>query len=425
MKKLLILGTSVATKEIIEYAKKNGIYTIVTDDRDPEVSYAKKWADEYWMVNTSETEKLANLCVENGINGVICGLSEFNIEMMIRLTERLGLPCYTSDYSWHFSKDKDDFKKKCIEYSVPIAKDYYVSSELTDQELESIEYPVVVKPVDQNGNRGISYCYNKEELREAYTYALSMSKSDKIIIEKMLKGKEWYSYYAMADGEVRLLALNGMYSQPGELKNLYSLTTTVSDNVERFINEINPQIESLLKGLNCNEGIAWVQEMLDEDGNFYVIEMGYRLPGDMTFIQYEKLLNFDTIKWLVDYSLGEKHQASDLPVAQTKAYKRCGCSYNLWVADEGVLDHISGVEEVIAATGASYHSSTRQGDKMRKHGHVGTFAFVCDDCNEMCKIINTINDKVSVVLEDGRDVLIRYTDFEYIKSVYEKGLRGE
>lgn len=69
---------------------KNGIYTIVTDDRVPEVSYAKKWADEYWMVNSSETEKLANLCVENEINGVICGLSVFNIEMMIKLTERFG-----------------------------------------------------------------------------------------------------------------------------------------------------------------------------------------------------------------------------------------------------------------------------------------------------------------------------------------------
>lgn len=41
-----------------------------------------------------------------------------------------------------------------------------------------------------------------------------------------------------------------------------------------------------------------------------------------------------------------------------------------------MLDHISGAKEVIAVTGASYHSSTRQGDKM-KNGHIGTFASVC------------------------------------------------
>lgn len=81
-KKLLILGTSTATREIIDYAKEKQIYTVVSDDREPEISFAKKWADEYWMINTSETETLAKKCEEAHIDGVICGLSEFNIEMM-------------------------------------------------------------------------------------------------------------------------------------------------------------------------------------------------------------------------------------------------------------------------------------------------------------------------------------------------------
>lgn len=423
MKKLLILGSSTATKEIIEYAKKNNIYTIVTDDRTPEISYAKKWADEYWMINTSETETLVKKCLEHSINGVICGLSEYNIEMMIKLTSCLGLPCYTSEYSWHFSKDKFDFKKICIEENVPIAKDYYISPELKDEELDRIEFPVVVKPVDQNGNRGISYCNNKSELIEAYKYALSFSKSDKVIVEKMLKGKEWYSYYAIANGEVRLLALNGMYAEPGQLRNLYSLTTTVSDNVKRFVNEINPAIERLLKKIECKEGIAWVQEMLDDDGNFYVIEMGYRLPGDMTFIQYEKLLSFNTIEWLVDYSLGKKHTIDELPIAQEQAFEKCGCSYNIWVSKEGILKSINGIDDILQIDGVSYHSSVSVGDKIRKHGHIGTFVFVTENCDEMCTIIKRINNKVSVYLEDGNEVMIRYNDFDYIQDIYEKGLK--
>lgn len=422
MKKLLILGTSTGTREIIDYAKANGIYTIVTDDRDPQISYAKNWADEYWMINTSETEKLVEKCTQCGVNGVICGLSEFNIEMMIRLTDALGLPCYTSADSWHYSKDKDDFKKACRELGVPVAKDYFVSKALTEEEISAVQFPVVVKPIDQNGNRGISYCYNSQELVEAYNYALSFSKSDKIIIEKMLSGKEWYSYYAMAGGEVRLLALNGMYAQPGQLKNLYSLTTTVSDHVKRFVEEVNPKIEELLKKLGCNEGIAWVQEMLDDDNNFYIIEMGYRLPGDMTFIQYEQLLNFDTVAWLVDYALGKKHTLEALPAAQKEAFTKCGCSYNLWVSEEGVLKEITGIEEVLGIPGVSYHSSTRAGDSVRKYGHIGTFAFVTDDCLQMCDVIDQINRHVKVMDTNGRDLMIRYTDFEYITDIYKKGL---
>ena len=120
----------------------------------------------------------------------------------------------------------------------------------------------------------------------------------------MLHGREWYSYYAIAQGEIRQIALNAMEKQPGELKNLYSFTTTVTDNIEKFNREINPAIKKILKAVGCREGIAWVQVMLDADDKFYIIEMGYRLPGDMPFIVYPDIFGFDSIKWLTDYARG-------------------------------------------------------------------------------------------------------------------------
>jgi len=197
-----------------------------------------------------------------------------------------------------------------------------------------------------------------------------------------------------------------MYAQPGQLKNLYSLTTTVSDNVKRFVEEVNPKIEALLKHIGCNEGIAWVQEMLDDDNNVYIIEMGYRLPGDMTFIQYENLIGFDTVAWLVDYALGGKHNINDLPAPQKTSFVKCGCSYNLWVSAEGVLKEITGIEEILKVPGVSYHSNTNVGDFLRKHGHIGTFAFVTEDCKEMCHIIDKINRTVKVIDESGNDLMI-------------------
>lgn len=257
---------------------------------------------------------------------------------------------------------------------------------------------------------------------KAYEYARSVSKSDKIIVEKMLNGKEWYSYYALADGEIRLLALNGMYAQPGELKNLYSLTTTVSDNVKRFVEEINPKIEQMLKKIGCREGIAWVQEMLDDDDNFYIIEMGYRLPGDMTFIQYEKLLDFNTVAWMVDYALGKKHTPAELPADQRMAFVGCGCSYNIWVSKESTLKALTGLDKILKIPGVTYHSSTRIGDRLREHGHVGTFVFVTENCDKMCEIIEKINSYIRVIGEDDTDLMIRYTNFDYIKDIYAAGL---
>lgn len=424
MKKLLMLGTSYATREMIRYAKSQGVYTIVTDYLPPEQSVAKLVSDEYWMINTGDIDALERKCREEGVNAVACGISEFNLEMTMELCKRLELKAYCTPEAWHFSRDKDAFKKLCRELSAPIATDYYLSDALTEEELNSVVLPVVVKPIDLSGNRGISYCHTKEELVEAYRYARSMSKSDKIIVERMLHGEEWYSTYAIANGEISMLALNAMYAQPGEPKNCYTITTTASQYVEKYIEEINPKIIELLQKVGCTDGIAWVQVMLDEDGHFYIIEMGYRMDGEMMFIPYREVCNFDTIKWLVDTALGIEHTAEDLPLPQTKAFTACATGMELWTNKEGTIVEMNGFDEMAKVPGVFVETLKQVGDKALKYRPVGVITFATEDCEEMCRLIDMVNKTVSVINEHGEDVIIKYTDFDYLREVYKKGLAG-
>lgn len=423
--KLLMLGNSLGSKEMVEYAKSLGVYTIVTDPREPTKSTAKLVSDEYWMINTGDYDQLEKKCREEGVTAVICGVSEFCLEACMELCKRLGFPCYCTPEAWHFSRDKADFKALCKEIGAPLPEDYYLSEALPEEELNNVKFPVVVKPVDMSGNRGISYCYDKNELVNAYKYARSVSKSNKIVVERMLKGKEWYSYYAIAEGEIRMIALMGMYAQPGELKNLYSLTTTVTDKVELYSQEIEPKIKEVLRKVGCKEGIAWVQEMLDEDGHFYIIEMGYRLPGDMTYEQYPAMINFDSIKWLVDYALGNKHKKEDLPAEQTHAFKKCGCSYSLWTNKEGILASIEGLDELVSTGKYRYFSLNQIGDHFAMHRPLGVLVFTADTIDDYCSNIDEINRTLSMKDEEGDDVIIRYTDFGYLKKIYQDGLNGK
>ncbi len=422
MKKLLLLGTSYGTREMIKYAKSIGVHTIVTDNYPPEKSVAKLVADEYWQINSGDIDALEKKCIEEGINGVCCGLSEFNIEMVMKLCKRLGLKSYCTEEAWLYSRDKDIFKKLCRELDVPVAKDYFISSDLTKEELATVEYPVVVKPVDMNGNRGISYCYNEKELIEAYHYALSVSKSPKIIVERMLKGEEWYSTYALANGEISLLALNAMYSQPGEPKNCYTITSTVSEYVKKYIKEINPSIEKLLKKVGCTDGIAWVQAMLDADGHFYVIEMGYRVDGEMMFIPYREACGFDTVKWLVETALGIEHTKEDLPAPQTAAMKKCACAMELWTNKSGIIKEMHGFDQMAQIPGVFVETLKKVGDEIGKYRSAGVVTFTTENCDQMCELIQKVNDTVRVINENGEDVVIKYTNFDYLKRVYQSGL---
>ncbi len=425
MKKLLMLGTSYASCEMIRYAKSQGVYTIVTDPQTPDKSIAKLESDEYWMINTADVDALEKKCIEENVTAVCCGISEFNLEMTHELCRRLGLKSYCTPKAWRYSRDKDIFKKMCRELDIPIAKDYYLSEALTEEELDAIVLPVVVKPVDLSGNRGISYCHTKEEVVEAYKYARSVSKSDKIIVERMLHGDEWYSTYAIANGDISLLAVNAMYAQPGEPKNCYTITTTASKHIKQYINELNPAIERLLKAVGCTDGIAWVQAMLDEDGHFYIIEMGYRMDGEMMFIPYREVCNFDTIKWLVDTALGIEHTKEDLPEPQTEAFTKCACGMELWTNKSGTITKMIGFDEMNKVPGVFVETLKQIGDFAPIHRPVGVITFATENCEEMCKLIQKVNDTVQVCNEKGEDMVIKYTDFDFLKKVYREGLSGE
>lgn len=425
MKKLLMLGTSSISREMVEYAKSQGIYTIVTDPREPERSIAKLVADEYWMINTADVDTLEKKCREEGVTAVICGISEFCLEVCMELCKRLGFPCYCTPEAWHYSRDKDDFKKLCREVGAPVPTDYYLTDALTEKELATVKFPVVVKPVDMSSNRGVSYCHNKEELVKAWKYARSISKSSKMIVERMLVGDEWYSTYAFSNGEPRLLALNAMYAQPGEPKNCYTITTTATNHIEQYIKEINPYIEEVLRRVGCKEGYGWVQAMLDEDGHFYIIEMGYRLDGDMMFIPYKEMLGYDVIKELVDMACGKKSDLKALPQSQKHAFTKCGCGMELFTNKEGILTEIKGLDVMRNTPGVFVECLYQIGDTITKYHPLAHITFTTDTVEEFCKLIDKVNKEVAFYNEKGEDTVIKYTDFDFLKRVYKEGLEGK
>ena len=221
------------------------------------------------------------------------------------------------------------------------------------------------------------------------------------------------------------MSLNGMYSQPGEPKNCYTITTTVSDNVEKFIREINPKIEEVLREVGCREGFAWVQVMLDEDGKFYIIEMGYRLTGEMIFIPLTDLIGFNTIAWIVDYAMGEKHTPDQLPAPQTKAFKGCCCAMILWVNRGGTVKEVIGWDKIAKHPKIKVETLNGIGSHIDKYRLFGNVMFTTDNIDELCELIDLVNKEVKVINEEGEDMIIKYTDFDYLKDVYYRGLEGK
>ena len=410
MEKLLMLGTSKGSKELILEAKDRGYYTIVTDYLSPEESRAKCISDEYWMISTGDFDVLEQKCKDENITGIINGISTFNISATMELAKRLGKQCYATPEAWHYTIDKRMFKDLCIKHNVPVAKDFYISVNPTEEELNNIDYPVVVKAIDQSANRGMSYCFKPSEIRSACAAARSVSKSDTVVIEKMLHGHEYTAWYALAEGKASLINFSKMYHKEGYPSNCYSITTTYTDYLEKYIEEVDPYIEKVFAEAGCKEGIAWIEMMLDTDQHFYVLEMGYRMSGDMMARVHREVSDFNSYAWLLDIAMGKKHTVADLPKPQRKLPERFGCSYILWSKEAGTITEWSGFEKV----GGKYHLNVETalgiGSKVRKHQYLAVITFDASSFKEMCDVIQMINDNVTICNEN-ENIIIYYDDF--------------
>ena len=340
MKRLLILGSDMGTTHIIRYAKLNGIYTIVTDDRTLERSYAKQMADEYWMISTTETQLLAEKCSEERIDGIICGASDFNTDRLLELCDATGLPCYTDYRTWEYSRNKALFKHICEEVGAPVAKGYYCKNYQDPSEIESLNifYPVVVKPVDLSGSRGVRYCYSREELIAAIRKAHELSSNSQLIIERKLNGNEFVAYYAVAEGELSLLAFHTVNNHHGVNGPCDVIDSTATNYLDLFINDCDYKLRMALKKCGVRDNIIWVQLIFDEDKHFYIVEIGQRFGGDMTIVPYSDISGFDAVKWSVECAMGKKHTVNELPVSLKKFEGPCACAYRIRVCKSGRID---------------------------------------------------------------------------------------
>ena len=342
-KRLLLLGTNVSTCDMVRYAQSQGIYVIVTDNLPAEKSPAKQIADEIWMVSATDIDKLEQLA-QNNINGVLSGVSDFNIERALTLSERLGLPFYCTREQWNFSSNKKRFKELCRLHDIPVVEEFNLDGNFRPDDLVKIRYPVIIKPVDSTGWNGISICNNESELRYGYENAMSYSKRKEIIIEKFIEGDEISVNYTLKNGNMSLSCMFDKYFNhdigmlPIAVANIYP-----SKYLDKYLDSLNSKVINFILNLGCLNGVLFLQGKVNKEG-FVFFEMGYRLAGSTSYKFISKLNKINNMEMLVNYSLTGNMSGYDLSLDNSKFTSYC-CILSLFPRS-GVVGRICGLDEI-------------------------------------------------------------------------------
>ena len=304
-KKLLVIGSDSSNISIVEEAQDMGVYVVVTDGiTDITKAPAKKAADEYWNIDYSDIDAIAKKCTESNINGVFAGYSEFRVMAACKIAKRLGLPFYANEEQIDLTRNKRKFKDACSKYGIPIPKDYCFSYPMNEDDKKSIEYPVIVKPADYAGRKGISVCNNLEELNVAVEYAAKMSQSKTIIVEDYLNGLEFSSVYTAKNGEISLSCVNEKYiTDDQDVKTgLCEFLISPAKSLDRYKKELDNKVRSFMEGIQIKNGVIFFQGMVTEN-KIYIFEMGYRINGNNDFRVIDKINGINFMKMMIAYSL--------------------------------------------------------------------------------------------------------------------------
>lgn len=338
-KKLLIIGGDSFSVDIVNTAKSMGIYTIVTDWYDTKRSPAKLLADEYWNVSIEAYDELLAKMKEHHVDGVFTGFTDSYLLPYQHLCEMAGVPCYGTKEQFECLIDKKKYKALCREFNVPTIEAY-------TQDSTNIKYPVLVKPVDGSGSRGITICQNHNEMLNAIEKAKGMSKSGEVLIERYMDGREVTIFWVFVDGKYYLTMIGNRHVKPfgeGIIPLPVGYTFPSIDTI-KYHQEVEDNAKKMFAHLGIKDGMIFMQCKV-EDGTCYVYDIGFRLTGSLEYKILEKVCGFNPLKMMLSHALTGKMTSEDIsskvnPLGMSPAFNvSCLCN-------PGTIGDIKGIEEL-------------------------------------------------------------------------------
>lgn len=298
-KSVLIFGVGELQLSIIKRAKLMGLFTVGIDPYED--AYAKAECDAFEVVSGQDYEGTLAIAKKYDISAIVTAATDKPLVMMARVAKALHLPFYSEETAvW--STDKYQMKQRFIESGVPCAQGRLIhnADEATD-----LYFPVICKPRDNSGSRGVKLCRNLQELQECINEAFLYSKLDTILVEEFIAGQEFSIESLHYDGKSEVIQFTEKRTTkfPYNVELGHKQPANLTDDQRDTIREIVSKIGLSLNFENCP---SHTELKINERGIF-VIETSPRLGGDYITSTLTPLSTGINIEdQLLHIALGEK-----------------------------------------------------------------------------------------------------------------------
>ena len=301
MKKLGIVGASYLQKPLVIMAKEMNIETHCFAWEEGAV--CKDMVDYFYPISIIEKEQILDKCRKIGIDGITSIASDAAVPTVSFVAEKMGLLSNRYDDAL-FATNKYEMRKRFIQHDVKCPH-FEIVTVVDMPDIDNFRFPVIVKPTDRSGSRGVLKVLHKNQLKEAVARSQAESFSGEAIIEEFISGREVSVETISWEGKHHILAITDKVTtgEPYFVELEHHQPTTFDLNLQE---KIRIETRKALTAVGVRVGAGHSEYIITNNNDVYAVEVGARMGGDFIGSDLVYLsTGYDFLKGVIDIALGK------------------------------------------------------------------------------------------------------------------------
>lgn len=402
MKKVMILAGGNDQIALIEELRRyfKGEVEIILVDMSDKVR-AIPFADRFLKISTMDMDAVLQAARDERIDYILTACGDQPLSTMAYVATEMGLPTYLSVQDVRDLTNKRFMKEKMVASGIPTAKHIYISKDW-DGKLPDLEYPLVVKPVDSNGSKGVKKVFEHADLEKSLKEAFRYSLSGDVIIEEFKQGEELSVDVYVEGSTAKILSITAskkIQENKDSFTIIQSYYPAPTDYREERVLEI---CQKIADAWHLHDTPLLVQ-MIQKGDNYSVLEFSARMGGGSKYRLIQVLSGVDIMKVYVEMVMGEKPK-----VAPAKQYNNAIMSYIYCYP--GIYKSVEGLKELKEKSVISDYFIYRGPNSVIEKSNTSSdraagFLVVGDSEEDVKRKLAEANASLRVLNEKGEDFM--------------------
>ncbi len=303
MKTVILLGAISPFCDLVKEIADLGIEPVICDYYTD--APAKKMGYRSYNISTMNTESIKQLAIENRADGVISAFSDRNLIPALDVCEAIGSNYYFSRDIIDCLTNKQKMKKFFVDNGFPVIKYGVHKIDELKKCLSSYEFPVVTKPMDAYGSKGIFICNGPDEVFDAFhkTVRSSLNYLDTVIIEEFYRADEISVSAWVKDGIAYITCIYDVFRNTGDGISLSAVSFPSKYSYSQ-LGMLDKLLNKMIRAINIKEGPVTLQCFIGKNG-IKVSELLCRLAGGSPYLYATYLGGPDLARMFIQHSAGE------------------------------------------------------------------------------------------------------------------------